>query len=146
MATMKPRITITLDKHVHETISRLARLSHQSKSEVIGGLLETVHQPLMRTVALLEAAAEAPSEVGKGLRGVVESLERQLLKEAGETFQQMDLLMANLTCKEAGLMGAWDSRAATADAPSKTVADPPLVTRGSGLKIPHGTKRRKGGI
>lgn len=141
MATTKPRITITLDRHVYETISRLARLSRQSKSEVIGGLLETVHQPLMRTVALLEAASEAPSQVGLGLRGVVESLERQLLNEAGETFKQMDFLMMNLAAGNgSGLRAESDS-----SEPSKTVVDPPLVTRGSGLKNSHGRTVTKGG-
>ena len=135
MATIKPRITITVDPRIHETITRLCRLSGQSKSDFIGDLLEMVHQPLMRTVALLEAASESSGQIKDGLRGVVETLERQLLKDAGETFQQMDFLMQKLSPDSRPSKGTGALRDAPA-AGGAQVSDPPLVTRGSGFKKP----------
>ena len=144
MATTKPRITITVDQRIYETITRLCKLSGQSKSDFIGDLLETVHQPLMRTVALLEAVSESPGQIKDGLRGVVEMLERQLLNEAGETFLQMDFLMQKLTPESRPSKGTGAMRDAQA-AGGAPVFDPPLVTRGSGFKkLPEQTTKLRG--
>lgn len=96
MSTNKPRCTITFDPNVYRTISRLAELQGISRSAVLGEFLEAMHPPLMRTVAILEAAADAPRQVRDGIRQVVEDMERQLLSSAGDGILQMDMLLADL--------------------------------------------------
>ena len=56
-------------------------------------MLEAIHEPLMRTVALLEAARDAPKEVLGGLVQVVEEVGDELSDSAGESFRQMDFLL-----------------------------------------------------
>ena len=83
MPTSKPRIAITLDPRVYATIERLAQLQRKSRGAVVAELVTSIHEPLMRTVALLDAAAEAPEQVKAGLRGVIEGVESQLVGAAG---------------------------------------------------------------
>ena len=134
MPTMKPRIAVTLEKHVYETVERLAQLQRKSRGKVVAELLEAIHEPLMRTVALLDAAAEAPEEVKRGLRNVIEGVESSLVGAAGGGLAQMDWLRARVTR---------DARAARSD---RERSEPPNrrgkarkrgpapvpVTRGSG--------------
>jgi len=97
MPTAKPRITITTTQPVFETVSRLAKLQGVSKSHVINDLLEAVNPPLMRTVALLEAAQDAPRQVREGLRGTVDELEMQVTGDLGKTLSQLDWLISKTT-------------------------------------------------
>jgi len=97
MPTSKPRMTITTSKPIYETISRMAKLQNTSKSAVVNDLLEAVHMPLMRTVALLEAATDAPQQVRDGLRTTAEALELQLTGSLGSSIAQIDLLTTKLT-------------------------------------------------
>lgn len=113
MSTTRPRLTITLDPRFFETISRLASLTGKTKSGLITDYLSAIHDPLMRTVALLEAAAEAPEQVRRGLRDAAEGLERDLSASVAGSLVQFDMLM---------------------DVASSESSDPPLVTRGSGLQ------------
>jgi hypothetical protein len=62
-------------------------------SKVVGEILESVHDPLQRTVLLLEAAQDAPRQVKAGLRQVVEDLEADLVGEMGAAIQQLDLIL-----------------------------------------------------
>lgn len=96
MSTDKPRITISLDPHVYATIKRMSQLGAQPMSSIISEMLGTVHEPLMRTVAFLEAAAEAPQQVRDGLRKSFEAVERDLYAAAGHTVSQMDWLTQQL--------------------------------------------------
>ena len=52
MPTSKPRIAITLDPRVYATIERLAQLQGKSRGSVVADLVTSIHEPLMRTVAL----------------------------------------------------------------------------------------------
>lgn len=96
MATNKPRITVTLDPNVYQTLDRMAQLQGTSRGKVVSELLDAVHPPLMRTVALLEAAAEAPGQVRNGLRHTVETMERELAGSVGSGLAQLDWLMAEI--------------------------------------------------
>lgn len=96
MATNKPRITISLDPHVYATLKRMSELGGQPMATIVSELLGTVHEPLMRTVAFLEAAAEAPKQVRDGLRQTFESVERDLYSMAGHTVDQIDWLTQQL--------------------------------------------------
>lgn len=125
MPTTKPRITVTLNQHVYDVFARLAELQGQSKGSIIAEILETVYPPLMRTVALLEAANEAPKQVRQGLKSNLEAIERELLKSTEGTTGQLDWMIQEM--REA----------------SSGVSDPPLVTRGSGSPLSPSASIRK---
>lgn len=112
MPTLKPRITITVSENAYEVITRMAKLQGTSKSKVVGDLLDSVAPALTRTVALLEAAADAPKQVRDGLRSVVESTHDELVGVSGDALKQLDFLL-----------GAF----------SQDEVNPHVVTRGSGL-------------
>ena len=102
MPTSKPRIAITLDPRVYATIERLAQLQGKSRGSVVADLVTSIHEPLMRTVALLDAAAEAPEQVKAGLRGVIEGVESQLVGAAGGGLAQVDWLRARVQAARSG--------------------------------------------
>lgn len=102
MPTEKPRFTITTSKPIFETVSRLADLQGVSKSHVINDLLEAIHPPLMRTVALLEAAQEAPLQVREGLKSTVLDMEREMAGTVGSAIGQMDWLQNQLRAPQGG--------------------------------------------
>ena len=168
MATTKPRITISLNPHVYATIKRMSQLGKQPMASIISEMLETVHEPLMRTVAFLEAAAEAPKQVRDGLKKSFESVERDLYKSAGHTVAQMDFLTEQLGKPASAVEGVTTQGGTTsADLPpfnygpdddemealsnaamgktprAKLKVDPPIVIRGSGSTRSGGKKPRK---
>lgn len=138
MATKKPRITISLNPYVYATIKRMSELGKQPMASIISEMLDTVHEPLMRTVAFLEAAAEAPKQVRDGLRKSFETAEREVYEAAGHTVAQMDFLTEQL---KAG--GAGSEVTSPAPKPSKSRIDPPIVIRGSGSTRSGGKKPRR---
>lgn len=93
MPTAKPRLILTLEPNLYRTISRLAELQGAPKARFVSELLETIHPPLMRTVALLEAARDAPSHVKRGLVRVLEGVETDLSAAAGDGLGQLDWLI-----------------------------------------------------
>ena len=127
MPTIKPRVQVTLEPEVHEVIERFAALQGRTRGAVIAELLGEIAPALGRTVALLEAAQEAPNQVKTGLRAVAEGLHQELVNASGEANRQFQLLMEKI---EAG--GDSDGR-----------ADPHLVTRGSGTQPPAPAKHPK---
>ena len=78
----------------------MATLQGVSKSHVINELLESVHPPLMRTVALLEAARDAPQQVQDGLRNTLDAMELELVGDLGRNLTQLDFLVGKMTEKE----------------------------------------------
>jgi len=152
MPTNKPRIAVTLQPYVYETVSRLAKLQGRSRGSVVAELLEAVNPPLMRTVALLEAAAEAPGQVSAGLVRVLEDMERELVAATGAQVAQLDWLAGKVG---ADMASGVDARSAPAPTPArakkrsskrgpKAKPNPRVVTRGSGTKNQRVTKPGKG--
>jgi len=137
MATTKPRITISLNPHVYATLKRMSELGNQPMASIVSELLESVHEPLMRTVAFLDAASEAPKEVKAGLRKSFETLERDLYGKVGHTVDQIDWLTEQLTGKKSAEgRGCAQAR----PGPSAPAANPPIVIRGSGSTRSGGKK------
>lgn len=132
MPSDRPVIALRLRPHVHEVFSRLAELQGRPKSAVIAEILETVYEPMMRTIALLEAARDAPREVRDGLRATVEELERDLVHTAGGSLAQMDWLIER--AREGSKL------------PPEGGSTPVPVTRGSGRVRRGGRASRKGGV
>ena len=139
MPTSKPRIAITLDPRVYATIERLAQLQGKSRGSVVADLVTSIHEPLMRTVALLDAAAEAPEQVKAGLRGVIEGVESQLVGAAGGGLAQLDWLRARVQAARSGARPARER--------SEPQAVPKRPKRGSNPRASNtGVRsRRKGG-
>jgi hypothetical protein len=139
MATDKPRITITLNSHVYATLKRMSELGGQPMSTIISELLDSVHEPFMRTVALLDAAAQAPQQVKDGLRQSFDTIEREMYGAVGYTVAQMDWLTERLGQPPPGdaAATALAGGAAAAGGGKSGVSrksNPRLVTRGSGTK------------
>lgn len=112
MPTMKPRVQVTLEPQTHEVIERLAALQGRTRGSVIAELLDSIAPTLGRTVALLEAAADAPKHVKQGLRSVVHDLHQELVAVSGEAAAQLDMVL---------------------DRVDEIEANPHVVTRGSGI-------------
>lgn len=127
MPTIKPRVQVTLEPEVHEVIERFAALQGRTRGAVIAELLGEITPAIGRTVALLEAAQDAPNQVKAGLRAVAEGLQQEMVNASGEANRQFQLLMEKI---EAG--DAADDQ-----------ADPHLVTRGSGTQPPAHAKPSK---
>lgn len=117
MPTAKPRVQVTLEPETHAVIERLARLQGRTRGSIIAELLDSIAPTLTRTVALLEAAMEAPNDVKRGLRAVVEGVHDELVQVSGEASAQLDMLLDRFN-----------------DPGVEVIANPRLVTRGSGLK------------
>lgn len=118
MPTVKPRVQVTLEPETHAVIERLAVLQGRTRGAVIADFLDSIVPTLTRTVALIEAAAEAPNTVKQGLREMVEGVHRDLVGAAGDASSQLDMLL---------------DRIETERLPDGV--NPHVVTRGSGMGV-----------
>jgi len=118
MPTAKPRIAVTLNQHTFDVIARMAELQSCSRGSIVAELLDSVAPALTRTVALLEAASQAPKQVREGLRAVVEDAHNDLVGVSGDALQQLDFLLGEFERGE---------------------ANPHVVTRGSGSDKTRGS-------
>jgi len=147
MATDKPRITITLNPHVYATLKRMSELGGQPMSSIISELLDSVHDPFMRTVALLDAAAQAPKQIRDGLRQSFEAVEREIYGTVGYTVAQMDWLIDQLGKPPAGGVGSTpEGGGPTAPGGKSGVsrkANPHIVIRGSGSSVDNSERPPK---
>jgi len=141
VATDKPRIQVTVDRNLYNTIKRMAKLQGKSMSAVCGELLEAVHMPLMRTVALLEAAAEAPAQVRQGLAQVATSIEREMVGVAGSALAQMDWALGQLE----GASGAADAPAQPKRPQARKGRKKGSNPRSSNTGVRSGRQAKKGG-
>ncbi len=97
MATLKPRITVTLKPSTHATLKRMSVLTKNSQSAIVGELLTSAEPVFERMVRIMEAAARAKEgaqgSVLKGLQDAQGVMERQLgLIDAEITTRTKDLL------------------------------------------------------
>lgn len=118
MPTIKPRVQVTLEPETHAVIERFAQLQGRTRGSVIAELLDSVAPSLTRTVALLEAAFEAPKSVKNGLRGVVESLRAELVDASGDASKQLNFVLSQMEQDAQGY-----------------ASSPHVVTRGSGMDL-----------
>jgi len=123
MPTIKPRVAVTLEPSTHEVIARMAQLQDRTRGAVIAELLDAVAPSLARTVALLEAAQEAPEQVKKGLLGVLDDMHDELLGVTGRANTQVDSIVSAMR---------------------RDVVNPHVVTRGSGTGVGVKNQAQKG--
>lgn len=144
MPTSKPRIAVTVSPHVYETISRLAFLQGKSRGAVVGEMLEIAHPPLMRTIALIEAAMEAPGEVHRRLHDVFEDMGLEAAKTLGGGLGQLDFLLLQRG-GEGASQSALDPRSSNTGvrSPGTRIPEPNTVFRKSRTK--YARKGRKNG-
>ena len=122
MPTSKPRVTVTLDPETYRVLHRWARLQKRSIGKVVSELLDSVIEPLDRAADLMEAAANAPDEVKRGMVEAMVSVESDVLGAYSV------------------IQGAYDSM----ESASGKGSTPVPVTRGSGTKNTHQNGAIKG--
>lgn len=127
MPTTKPRVQVTLEPETHNIIERLAALQGRTRGAVIADLIDSVAPAIGRTVALLEAALEAPEKVKQGLLEAVTAAHAEIASFAGEGHQRLDSFMEELSAFEVPADGV----------------NPHVVTRGSGSGKTRGSSTLK---
>ena len=95
MSTTKPRITVTLEPHAHEVLSRLSAASGDPMSQIVAGFVDLAVPSLERLVVVLERARAAPQEVRAGLAAALERADRQLMPALVNGIDQADLFLAD---------------------------------------------------
>ena len=142
MSTTKPRITVTLEPHTYEVLSRLAAVGGESMSSLVAQFVDVSLPSLERLVVVLERAKSAPQEALAGLASAVERAERTLLPALMNAQGMGDLFLSDIergSTVKAPTAPAQRARAAASPSVPK-LRDPRLVTRGSGSS----QKARKG--
>lgn len=115
MPTNKPRVQVTLEPQTHAVIERMALLQGRTRGSIIAEMLDSIAPALTRTVALLEAAADAPRDVKRGLRQAVEQAHSEIVALSGDASRQLDVFLDQVEKMDGG-----------------EGAHPHVVTRGSG--------------
>jgi hypothetical protein len=141
MATNKPRVTVTLEPRTYEVLARLSAAGGDSMSSLIAQFVDVSLPSLERLVVVLERAAAAPAEARAGLAAAVERAERQLLPALVAAQDQTAFFL--MDAERASMPPAVPAQRARRAVSTPAVADPRLVTRGSGgpRKAGKGVKR-----
>jgi hypothetical protein len=170
MSTKKPRITITLEPHAHEVLTRLSAVGGDSMSQIVAQFVDLALPSLERLVVVLERARSAAKETHVGLAAALERAERDLmpaiegaLKQGDMFFRDLEAVASDVPQSDAqqpaaarlagGLVSIPTSSTAQAEAlpavpPAASVSPstPVPVTRGSGTpecyKLPAKRGRR----
>lgn len=93
MATLKPRINLTLQQERYDLLKRLSGLSAQSMSAIITEVLDTVYPVFERLVIVLEAAKNAQASQKEGMRSAVAAAEVEMLPHLYDAVSQFDMFM-----------------------------------------------------
>lgn len=106
MATMKPRITITLEPDQHDVLRRLADLQRTSMSKIVAEFLGEV-TPILENVAnALEAVQRASSDARAKFVRTAEVAEEELRPLAEFARSQFDMFAAEIGRIEQEATGA----------------------------------------
>jgi len=141
MATDKPRITITLTPSSHAVLLRLAALTKQSQSGIVGEMVQQAEPLFERTVRLLEAAdiakQQAKGRVLDGMTQAQELIERQLgLIESDLAGRAHDMFT------ELEDVSRRQGRS-TRRVPALAAVEPPLLTGGSHVTPKRGKRTNR---
>jgi len=152
MPTTKPRITITLEPHAHEVLSRLSAAGGDSMSAIVAQFVDMALPSLERVVVVLERARSAPQEARAGLAAAVERAERAVMPALLAAVDQADLFLSEVSQEAAQTAqgGRASGRPATAaESPRRVPKGGPTpvpVTRGSGTGKTRGKGVRSGSV
>lgn len=127
MPTAKPRITITLEPHAHEVLSRLAAANHQSMASIVTEILDAAIPSMERVVAIVERASTASQEVRAGVVAAVERAERELMPALVAAVGQSDLFLAELQEKARPGGASQDALASAKRRRNRSLATTPVL-------------------
>lgn len=91
MATVKPRINVTFEPHVYQTIKDLAELNGGSMSSVVSSLFTDLEPALQRLIVLGKAIKQAEGQVKEGMIESVEKAEKTMLPAVADLLSQYDM-------------------------------------------------------
>lgn len=140
MATLNPRLSVTLKPSTAALLDRMSELTEQSRSSIVSEILESSEPVFERMVEVLAAAKLVKSDLKEGTKKRLEEAESQLHEQLGITMDIFDnasrpILDASEDINRRARKGrAASSRHALADEPKRREPPelPPYVTRGSG--------------
>lgn len=145
MATKKPRITVTLDPHVHEILTRLSELQGGSMSGIISDLLDSVAPVFERTCYVLQLADSATTGMNDDIRASMERSEAKVQAMMDDAMGQLDVFAMDLTrAAQTGSGSAGGFRAAGAMGAASADPLPPHSNTGVTPKLRKKTPIKSG--
>mgnify|MGYP002795102888 CR=1 FL=1 len=143
MATHKPRITVTLEPHVYEVLTRLAELQGGSRAGIISELLESVSPVFERTCYVLQMAQSATTGLNDDIRSSMERSEAKIQAMMDDAMGQLDIFAMDLTrASQDASGGVGGVRAAGADDVAGDEPLPPHSNTGVTPKPNRKTSRK----
>lgn len=124
MPSDKPRVAVRVEPRVYEVLVRLAQLTGRSRGAFVSELLDEMYPSLCRTVALLDAARDAPEQIKRGIAAAVEGVEADI-RASGDMFSEASFSALEDAVREG--------------------STPVSVTRGSGAENQEVTGGQEGG-
>ena len=127
MATLKPRITITLEPEQHEVLKRLSALQKQPMAAIVKDLMHEV-TPVLSTMAdALEVALRSGHQVRAQIRKSVEEAGEEIMPIAEAMRSQLDLFVGMIeeAAAEAASDAAVDGAASARPSSAADAADDP---------------------
>ena len=102
MPTRKPRLQITLEPELYETIERFAAYERRPMAKVITDLLVHIHPMLQSTVAALDQVQKAKGGPAAALAVAITRMQGAVDQLAEKATGQLDLLRADGAPPDAG--------------------------------------------
>lgn len=137
MATLNPRLSVTLKPSTAALLQRMSELTDQSRSSIVSEILESSEPVFERMVEVLQAAKLIKNDLKEGTKARLEKAESQLHEQLGMTMDIFDdsfrpILDAAEDIKRRAPRGRAVGDARSAHLRHEPAALPPHVTRGSG--------------
>lgn len=137
MPTVNPRVNVTLSPSIDGLVQRFARLTGQSKSQVLRELLEAAEPALQRAAALMEAASKAQGQLLDGLARSLNAAQTKAEQQLAEHLAFTDAATGDLVAQAQAVRGRRRPPGvgqAPADVPGPAkpaaVTNPPASNRG----------------
>lgn len=94
MATSKPRVTVTLEQDVYDTLRSLATLQERSLSSLIAETMSMVHPVNQRVLDIAIRATKAQEQSRESFRKSLNQAENAASQMAGDLFEMLDQMAA----------------------------------------------------
>jgi hypothetical protein len=148
MPTKNPRITVTLEPQVYDTLTRLSDLQGTSMSAIVSEFLGITMPAMQRMLVAFQYAKDAPQAAREGLRQAIDKAEARMLPAAMARIEQHDMFlreeMAQMGLPPMPLPPVSARGGAERRRVAEPAGDPRPVTRGSGrLKKAHTAAKRR---
>lgn len=93
MATKKPRLSITLNKHHHEVLTTISECSGETMSSLIGDLIDASLPTLEKMANALQKIKTATDEQKKQIRKAMNEAQSALEPIAQQALDQLDIFV-----------------------------------------------------